>query len=69
MPRARSRYKAGDGYNRFTIMVSDAKAALKHLVEHDAPVVVPVMEANGVLFAVVKDPDGYMIELLQMLRA
>lgn len=59
----------GDGYNRFTITVRDARAALAHLVERAAPVVVPVTEANGCLFAVVQDPDGYMVELLQLLRA
>ncbi|MDD9946225.1 MAG: VOC family protein [Myxococcales bacterium] len=61
-------YNVGDAYNRFTITVKDAHAALKHLVQHETPVAVPVSEANGVLWAVVKDPDGYMIELLEPLR-
>ena len=58
-------YKKGDGYSRFTIVVSDANAAMSYLQQRDVPVLVPVSAANNVLWAVVKDPDGYMIELLQ----
>lgn len=61
-------YLVGEGYSRFTIMVRSADAAIKHLVTHGAPVVVPVSEANNCRYAVVTDPDGYRIELLQLLR-
>lgn len=59
-------YSRGDGYSRFTITVRDVTAALNYLVVHDVPVVVPETDANDVRYAVVRDPDGYMIELLQL---
>lgn len=59
-------YTVGDGYNRLTIMVDDVRAALEHLTAQEVPEVVPATKANGVLYAVVKDPDGYMVELLQL---
>lgn len=59
-------YEVGTGYNRLTILVSDVRAALRHVVAHGAPVLIAVTEANGVHFAIVSDPDGYMIELLQL---
>ena len=60
-------YNPGDGYSRFTILVDDVHAAFRHMVDHGTPVVLPVAEANGSRFAVVRDPDGYMIELLQLI--
>lgn len=61
-------YQIGEGYSRFTIMVRNADAAMKYLVEHGAPVILPVSEANNCRYGVVVDPDGYKIELLQLLR-
>jgi lactoylglutathione lyase len=59
-------YEIGTGYNRLTIFVSDARGAVRHLVDHHVPVLIPVTETNGVHFAIVSDPDGYLIELLQL---
>jgi lactoylglutathione lyase len=58
----------GDGYSRFVLMVSDLDASLKVLSEHQTPVVAPPAEAGPMRFAMVKDPDGYVIELLQLKR-
>lgn len=59
-------YQLGDAYNRVTIVVNDARKALKHLTDVGTPVLIPVTAANGVLYAVITDPDGLMIELLQL---
>jgi lactoylglutathione lyase len=58
----------GDGYSRFVLQVSDVEAAMKLLAEHKTPVVTPITAAGPFKYAMVKDPDGYVIELLQMLR-
>jgi lactoylglutathione lyase len=58
----------GDGYSRFVMMVSDLDAAMKHLAAHETPVVKPPTEAGPLRYAIVKDPDGYEIELLQLKR-
>lgn len=58
----------GDGYSRFVMMVSDVDAAMKLLAEKNTPVLVPVKEAGAMRYAIVKDPDGYQIELLQLKR-
>lgn len=58
----------GDGYSRFVLQVSDVEAAMKLLAEHETPVVTPITAAGPFKYAMVKDPDGYVIELLQMLR-
>lgn len=60
------RYPLGDAYNRLTIVVDDVKTALKQLHDLGTKVLMPVTAANGVLFAVITDPDGLMIELLQL---
>jgi lactoylglutathione lyase len=58
----------GDGYSRFVLQVSDVEAAMKLMAQHGAPVVTPITAAGPFKYAMVKDPDGYVIELLQMLR-
>ena len=58
----------GDGYSRFVLNVADVDTALAQLAKHDTPVVTPVSEAGPMRFAMVKDPDGYVIELLQFKR-
>jgi lactoylglutathione lyase len=60
------RHQLGDAYNRLTLLVNDAESALKHLRDLGTKVLIPVTAANGVLYAVVTDPDGFMIELLQL---
>jgi len=58
----------GDGYSRFVLDVADVDAACEYLVKHDTPVVTPPTRYGSLKFAMVKDPDGYVIELLQMVR-
>jgi lactoylglutathione lyase len=58
----------GDGYSRFVLQVSDVEAAMQLLAKHDTPVVTPITAAGPFKYAMVKDPDGYVIELLQMIR-
>jgi catechol 2,3-dioxygenase-like lactoylglutathione lyase family enzyme len=58
-------YVRGDGYSRFVLSVSDIDAAVEHLVRHGTEVAVPVTDADDFRYAAVRDPDGYMIELLQ----
>jgi lactoylglutathione lyase len=59
-------YRVGDAYNRLTILVNDVHKALKHLQDLGTKVLMPVTATNGVSFAVIADPDGFMIELLQL---
>jgi lactoylglutathione lyase len=59
-------YQLGDSYSRFIVRVSDVDAALKHITDHGAPVVTPATQAGSMRYAMVKDPDGYVIELLQL---
>lgn len=59
----------GNGYSRFVLNVSDVDAALRHLAKHDVPVVTPATTVGGFKYAMVKDPDGYVIELLQFVKA
>jgi lactoylglutathione lyase len=58
----------GQGYSRFVLRVSDVEGAFAHLVKHEAPVVTPVTTYGNLKFAMVKDPDGYVIELLEFLK-
>jgi catechol 2,3-dioxygenase-like lactoylglutathione lyase family enzyme len=58
----------GDGYSRFVLQVSDVELAMERLAKHDTPVVTPITTAGPFKYAMVKDPDGYVIELLQMIR-
>ena len=58
-------YVRGDGYSRFVLSVSDIDAAVEHLARHGTEVAVPVTDADNFRYAAVRDPDGYMIELLQ----
>lgn len=59
----------GEGYSRFVLRVSDVEGALAHLVKHEAPVVVPVSSAGNFKYAMVKDPDGYIVELIELVKA
>jgi lactoylglutathione lyase len=58
----------GDGYSRFVVMVNDLDGAMKVLTANQTPVVTQPTEAGPMRYALVKDPDGYVIELLQMKR-
>lgn len=61
-------YQRGDGYSRFVMMVSDLDGALEQVTRHGAPVVTPATQVGSMRFAMVEDPDGYVIELLQLAR-
>jgi lactoylglutathione lyase len=58
----------GEGYSRFVLRVSDVDACFAHLEKHGAPVVTPVTTYGNFKFAMLKDPDGYVIELIQFLK-
>jgi catechol 2,3-dioxygenase-like lactoylglutathione lyase family enzyme len=58
--------KLGAGYSRFVLHVSDVEAALKHLEKHDTRVVTPLTTVGSFKYAMVQDPDGYVIELLHV---
>ena len=58
-------YLPGDAYSRFILSVSDIDAALQHLAKHGTTAALPVTDAGKFRYAMVKDPDGYLIELLQ----
>ncbi|HKU38199.1 MAG TPA: VOC family protein [Polyangiales bacterium] len=58
----------GDAYSRFVLNVADVDAALEQLAKHDTRVVTPATDAGPMRYAMVADPDGYVIELLQFKR-
>ncbi|HLK40110.1 MAG TPA: VOC family protein [Polyangiaceae bacterium] len=56
------------GYSRLVLSVADVDGAIRHLDKHGTPVVKQVTEAGAFRYALIKDPDGYVIELLQIKR-
>jgi lactoylglutathione lyase len=62
-------YDKGDGYSRLVLAISDIDAALAHLAKHGTQATLPVTDAGTFRYAMVKDPDGYVVELLQTKRA
>jgi len=56
------------GYSRFVLSVADVEGALQHLIKHETKVITQVTDAKTLRYAMVKDPDGYVIELLQLKR-
>jgi lactoylglutathione lyase len=67
-PAAREAIDQGNGYSRFVLSVSDIDAAMTHLIAKDVPVVTPISTTGPFKYAMVKDPDGYVIELLQFIK-
>jgi lactoylglutathione lyase len=61
-------YQLGDGYSRLVINVSDVDAVVAYLERHDTPIVAQPRQAGAFRYALVKDPDGYVIEILQLKR-
>jgi lactoylglutathione lyase len=59
----------GEGFSRNVLRVSDLDAAFALLVKHEAPVVTAPTAYRDFKFAMVRDPDGYVIELIEFLRA
>lgn len=66
-PRRTKPYELGDGFSRFLLYVSDIASFSKRLSDAGAPVVRPVtdVERLGITVMLVKDPDGYVIELVK----
>jgi len=60
-------YDLGNGFGHLAIAVSDAYAACDRLAAAGASVPRPAgpMKGGTTVIAFVKDPDGYMIELVQ----
>jgi predicted enzyme related to lactoylglutathione lyase len=58
-------YDRGDGYSRFVLSVSDVDAALSYLSKHSVKVAVPATSAGNLRYAIITDPDGYAVELLE----
>jgi predicted enzyme related to lactoylglutathione lyase len=56
------------GYSRFVLTVADVDGALQHLAKHETKVITQATDAGSFRYAMVKDPDGYVIELLQFKR-
>ena len=67
-PKREAPYKKGEGYSRLVLMVSDVDAAVDHVAERGTPVVSKPVDAGPMRYALVSDPDGYIIEILQMKR-
>jgi lactoylglutathione lyase len=61
-------YKHGDAYNRLVLRVSDVDGATRVLREASVPVVTEPTDAPGLRYSMVRDPDGYVVELLQLKR-
>jgi lactoylglutathione lyase len=61
-------YQHGNGYSRLVINVSDLDGALAHLERHHTPIVSQPKQAGAFRYALVKDPDGYVLEILQLKR-
>ena len=61
-------YALGDGYSRFILNVSDVEAAVAQLAAQGTRIVAQPTSAGPMRFAMIADPDGYTIELLQLKR-
>jgi len=61
-------YSVGDGYSRFILNVSDVDGAVAQLTAQAVRIVSPPTNAGPMRYAMVADPDGYVIELLQLKR-
>lgn len=60
-------YDLGNAYGHIAIAVDDAYAACAEITAKGGNVVRPAgpMQHGGTVIAFVKDPDGYMIELIE----
>ena len=61
-------YALGDGYSRLVLRISDVDGAIRALGDLGVPIVTQPTDAPGLRYAMVKDPDGYVVELLQLKR-
>jgi lactoylglutathione lyase len=60
-------YEIGDGFSRFILNVGNLDAMAKHLADAGIKFVRPITEVKDppLRYAMLKDPDGYLIELVQ----
>jgi lactoylglutathione lyase len=60
-------YQIGDGFSRTIIRVSDVKAIVQRLTQAGVAIVRPPTEVANLklTYAMVRDPDGYLIEFIQ----
>lgn len=58
----------GNGYSRLVLRVSDVEGALQLLVKHGAPVIAQPATMGSLKYAMVSDPDGYVVELLEFVK-
>ena len=60
-------YQIGDGFSRTIIRVSDVKAMVQRLTQAGVAIVRPPTEVASLklTYAMVRDPDGYLIEFLE----
>lgn len=58
----------GDGYSRFVIRVSDIDGAVAFLRSRGIALETLPTDVGSLRFAMIRDPDGYLIELLQVKR-
>jgi lactoylglutathione lyase len=63
-----TQYKLGDGYSRFILNVSDVDGAVAQLAGQGVRIVSQPTDAGPMRYAMIADPDGYTIELLQLKR-
>jgi lactoylglutathione lyase len=61
-------YQYGDSYSRVVMMVSDLDSAVRHLRTHGVAFSKESIDAQGLRYCIIQDPDGYAIEVLQLKR-
>ncbi len=62
-------YQQGDSYSRFVMMVSDLDAAMSYLAANSVTISKQATDVGALRYCMVKDPDGYTIEVLQLKRS
>jgi lactoylglutathione lyase len=62
-------FQRGDAYLRVVLNVSDVDAAVEHVEKHGAGVPTRPTDAGSLRYAMIEDPDGYIVELLRVKRA
>jgi catechol 2,3-dioxygenase-like lactoylglutathione lyase family enzyme len=65
MPDAREH---GNGYNRLVLRVSDVDAATREVRARGVRIEKEPTDAPGLRYSLLRDPDGYVIELLELRR-
>jgi lactoylglutathione lyase len=62
-------YDVGDGFSRFILDVANLDKTVKHLTDAGIKLFRPVTEVKdlNLRYAMVRDPDGYLIEFVQQL--